>query len=102
MKKIVLFLFIFSIGIYSCKKNEGPEPDTYEYFKAKISADMSFTSLQSVFGTPDGDIGSGIHIYVYNLSDGTFIWIGYANQIMYVRHMDSGNGANAKLLHTII
>ena len=93
---------MFTIASYSCKKNQRPEPGTYEYFKVKISADMSYSSLENVFGKPDADIGSGIHIYVYNLKDGTFIWIGYASNIMYVRHMDSGTGAGAKLLHTIV
>ncbi len=43
--------------------------------------------IQSL-GEPDQDAGSGIHIYVYRLSDGSEIWIGTpdASEIWYVRH----------------
>jgi hypothetical protein len=39
-------------------------------------------------GKPDRDVGSGIYIFVYQLSDDSCIWIGSADnsRIMYVRH----------------
>ncbi|MGY5148393.1 MAG: hypothetical protein ACW9W4_10385 [Candidatus Nitrosopumilus sp. bin_7KS] len=43
------------------------------------------------------DIGSGIHIYVYELNDSSKIWIGYADKIMYVEHVDS----DGNILETI-
>jgi hypothetical protein len=49
------------------------------------------TTMQQVFaqvGPPDGDIGSGIDIFVYGLSDGSSIFIGSADpaHVMYVDH----------------
>jgi hypothetical protein len=55
----------------------------------------------ATFGEPDGDLGSGIHIYYYNLDDGTCIWIGFADRIIYARHM-SNNTASGQLLHTLL
>ena len=59
---------------------------------------MTMNQVKYVFGEPDADNGSGIHIYIYRLSDATEIWIGYTDKIIYARHLDS----NQKLLHTII
>jgi hypothetical protein len=49
------------------------------------------TTMQQVFaqvGPPDGDVGSGIYIFVYRLSDGSSIFIGSADpsHVMYVDH----------------
>jgi hypothetical protein len=52
----------------------------------------------NLFGAPDRDIGSGIHIYVYDLSDGTKVYIGYTDKIMYARHMSS----SGQVLHNLI
>ncbi len=38
---------------------------------------------------PHNDIGSGIHIYVYELDDSTQVWIGYTDHIWYIQHVDS-------------
>jgi hypothetical protein len=71
---------------------------SYEYFRDNISSGMNYNDLVAKFGTPSRDAGSGIHIYVYQLSDGTEIWIGYVNKIIYARHVDS----QRNILHTII
>ena len=49
------------------------------------------TTMQQVItklGTPDRDIGSGLYVYAYRLSDGTDVLIGSADgsHILYVRH----------------
>ncbi|MBA4150636.1 MAG: hypothetical protein H0X66_21190 [Verrucomicrobia bacterium] len=49
------------------------------------------TTLQEVttkLGAPDRDVGSGLYVYAYRLSDGTDVWIGSADgsHILYVRH----------------
>ncbi len=59
---------------------------------------MSYTSFVDLFGEPARDIGSGIHIYVYELTDATEIWIGYVDRILYASHVDE----NQQLLHIII
>lgn len=43
---------------------------------------------EKVFGAPDDDIGSGIHIYVYNLKDGTQVHIAYTDKLLSARHVD--------------
>ncbi len=45
-------------------------------------------TIFSKFGDPSDDIGSGIHIYVYELKDSNQIWIGYSDKILYVHHVD--------------
>jgi hypothetical protein len=61
---------------------------TYDYFKDNLKSDMTYNSIVAKFGTPSKDIGSGIHIYVYQLTDSTEIWIGYTDKILYARHVD--------------
>lgn len=62
---------------------------TLEDFKDTISESQDIETIFSKFGEPHDDIGSGIHIYVYQLNDHTEIWIGYVEDIWYVRHVDS-------------
>jgi hypothetical protein len=69
-----------------------------EYFNANLKADMKYEDIVNLFGQPDGDSGSGIHIYYYNLSDGTRIVIGYVDKIYYARHVS----ASGQVLHNII
>jgi shikimate 5-dehydrogenase len=71
---------------------------TYDYFKANLKPDMTYNSIVTKFGTPLKDIGSGIHIYVYQLTDSSEIWIGYSDKILYARHMDK----NGQIIENLI
>jgi small-conductance mechanosensitive channel len=71
---------------------------TYADFEKNLKADMDYQTIVAVFGTPVKDVGSGIHIYVYEFNDSTEIWIGYTSKIIYARHVDS----NHMILHTLI
>ncbi|OQP58395.1 hypothetical protein A4R26_02755 [Niastella populi] len=98
-----MFLAILLTGMLTtaCSKDTREEPtdkETIEYFNYNLKADLTYDDLVNLFGVPDGDIGSGIHIYVYDLKDGTKVYIGYSDKIMYARHMSSGG----QLLHNII
>lgn len=62
---------------------------TLDDFKNTLSEHYTIDAVFSKFGEPHDDIGSGIHIYVYELNDLTNVWIGYANEILYVRNVDS-------------
>ena len=62
---------------------------TLDDFKAALSESKDIQTIFSNFGSPHDDIGSGIHIYVYELNDSTQIWIGYSDYIWYVKHVDS-------------
>jgi hypothetical protein len=71
---------------------------TYDYFKDNLKPDLTYNSIVIKFGAPSKDIGSGIHIYVYQLSDSTEIWIGYTDKILYARHVDK----NGQIIENLI
>lgn len=100
MSKILLTILIAGmVFVYCSKKNDTPsDKDSIEYFNANLKADLKYTDIVSLFGEPDGDKGSGIHIYYYNLSDGTAVYIGYTDKILYARHVNS----SGQVLHNII
>ena len=62
---------------------------TLDDFKNTLNESQDIDIIFSKFGEPHNDIGSGIHIYVYELNDSTQVWIGYVDKIMYVKHVDS-------------
>jgi hypothetical protein len=97
MKRITIILLYFLLFSASCKKSNDPSPDTFEFFQQNLEADTKYQSLVLLFGEPDTDIGSGIHIYVYYLKDGSTIMIGYTDHIIYANHVDS----NRQLLHVL-
>lgn len=92
---LVLVLIFFSFG---CSEENIQSPLTYDHFKTNLTAEMTYNEVVDFFGEPSKDIGSGIHMYVYELSDSTEIWIGYADEILYARHVDE----NGQLLDEII
>ena len=98
MKNIIFFSALIICMASACNKETTFDKDTYEYFQAGLKADMKYNAIVDLFGTPDDDIGSGIHIYVYKLKDGTSIYIGYTDKIMYAKHMD----ASGNLIHQFI
>lgn len=100
MRKILFAMFLAALFFMYCSKGRDipSDKDSIEYFNYNLTADLKYTDIVSLFGEPDGDKGSGIHIYYYNLSDGTAVYIGYTDKIMYARHMS----ASGQILHTII
>ena len=57
-------------------------------FQEKLHPDMKYDDLVRTFGEPDNDIGSGMHIYVYDMDDGSKVLVGYADYIWYAKHVD--------------
>ena len=94
-----VFALLFAV-LVACKddNDRSGQELTIADFEQNLSADMSYDAIVSTFGSPTGDIGSGIHIYVYRFNDSTEIWIGYADQILYARHMDE----NQQLIKDLI
>lgn len=89
--KIILPLILFSMVILaSCEDDQdrNTKRDTIEYFEQNLKPEMNYSTIVTFFGKPSRDMGSGIHIYVYSLSDSTEIWIGYTDEILYARHID--------------
>lgn len=98
---MLLAILLTTLLFTACSKDTREEPtdkETIEYFNYNLKADLKYDDLVNLFGEPDGDIGSGIHIYVYDLKDGSKVYIGYTDKIMYARHMSS----SGQLLHNII
>ncbi len=86
-----IYLLAFFLAVFLSCTNEidiNKHGLKYSDFENNLKSDMTFNSIVATFGEPSNDIGSGIHIYVYKLSDSTEIWIGYADKILYARHVD--------------
>lgn len=88
-----LYLIVFILIIFaSCtKENSTKEKYSYSDFATNLTSDMNYSAIVAIFGEPSKDIGSGIHIYVYILSDSTEVWIGYTDKILYARHLDKNH-----------
>jgi arylformamidase len=65
------------------------KPRTLDHFKAKLDKTFTPAKAEAVFGKPDRNIGSGLIIYEYALSDGTKMWLGFPgfDKIMYAKHV---------------
>lgn len=123
--KTIQFLSILMIAMFiilSCQKQDTPDspefrqtnPEskspavaasnrTIEYFRANLNKEMNYDQIVTRFGIPDGDIGSGFHIYVYNLADGTQVRIVYAyDKIQAVVQVDPKEKNPDKVLSTLI
>ena len=85
--KIIPCLLIF-LAVVSCDEDSGIKRNSIEYFQKYLKPGMDYSDIRSIFGEPDADVGSGIHIYVYNLEDGTQVTIGYTDKIIYARQID--------------
>ena len=93
MRSGIYLLTFFLLVFLSCTKENNLNKPKLEHsdFVSSLKSDMTYNSIVAKFGEPSKDIGSGIHIYVYQLADSTEIWIGYTNQILYARHMDKNH-----------
>ena len=93
-----MLIYLLIVFLVSCIYNAKTEKRTFQYYKENINTSMKYNELVKVFGEPDDDIGRGIHIYVYRLKDNTKIWIGYADSILYVRHMNDDDKMISSIL----
>jgi hypothetical protein len=84
--KLLLIVSVFIV--LACSDNDEVNRNSIDYFEARLQKDMSHERLMIVFGKPDKDLGSGIHIYVYKLDDTTEVWVGISDKILYANHMD--------------
>ena len=96
MVRIILLLLLASF-LVSCSEDVSSR-NTIEYFETHLRPEMSHSELMLVFGKPDKDLGSGIHIYVYMLEDSTEVRVGITDKILYAKHVDN----NENLLKILI
>jgi hypothetical protein len=95
--RIILPLFFSFVVLAACSDDEDDKL-TFEKFEKHLKQDMSYTELVFYFGKPADDIGSGIHIYIYELGDGTKMQIGYTDYVHSARHIS----ADGQLLQELI
>jgi hypothetical protein len=98
LKIVVLLSFFIIAGCTHDSRLINKDELTAQNFKDNLKVDMDYNAITAMFGVPDKDIGSGIHIYVWVLSDSTEIWVGYVNKILYVTHMDANHVLLEKLI----
>lgn len=96
MNRVTFIAIVFLLA--SCSQDEEINRNSIGYFETHLQKDMSHSKLLAVFGEPDKDLGSGIHIYVYHLDDDTEVWVGITDKILYANHMDK----NQTLLNVLI
>jgi hypothetical protein len=93
MKRILLMLTLcVTIVCASTERTLARQiPPTARAIEAfrRIKPHMSMERIMEICGVPDEDIGSGIHIYVYKLSDGSLVRIGTPDKkrLVYVVHV---------------
>ncbi len=71
---------------------------TLEDFKDTLDETQDINVIFFKFGKSHDDIGSGIHIYVYELNDFTQVRIGYTDKILYAHHVNSDGNILEQLL----
>lgn len=98
MKKILLPLILLGAVFFSCNDDEPLERNTLSFFERNISEEMTLREVKATFGKPDEDVGSGIHIFVYNLADGTNVLIGITDVLLYARHVDENGNVLQELI----
>jgi len=89
--------FLNLILICLCLSPLNAQKLTFDDFKSNLKKDMDNKAIIKTFGRPDSDIGSGIYIYVYKLSDSATMIIGCTDQVLYARHCNK----QGDLLHIL-
>jgi len=64
--------------------------EALDKFKA-LRKGMSYEEMITIVGEPNQDIGSGIHVYLYKLPDGTEVIVGVGEGLMYVKQKISND-----------
>jgi hypothetical protein len=96
MRNLYALIIFLSVTCVSCDDdNHGL---TFQQFEKHLKKEMSYQQILFHFGKPVGDIGSGIHIYVYTLSDKSIMYIGYTDFVVYAKHVSE----DGQLLHVLI
>lgn len=71
------------------KEDKEKNPRTLDFFKAELKKTLTPDKAEKLFGKPDRNVGSGLLIYEYDLSDGTKLWLGFPGvaPITYAKHL---------------
>ncbi len=88
MKILLPFLLTVVLCSSCSEEDDTANAKTVEQFRQHLRVDMSYRDLVILFGEPNRDQGSGIHIYVFVLQDSTEVWIGFTDRLHSARHVD--------------
>jgi hypothetical protein len=88
MKAIILNLTLICLIMSSIYAQNNDQKLSFDDFKFVLKKDMDHKTIVKTFGQPDNDIGSGIYVYVYRLSDSTTMIIGCTDGVLYANHCD--------------
>jgi hypothetical protein len=101
MSKVFLAIIAFGIsgGCSTPKASTAPPASTAPIVAAPVESDslakfrtlrggMTIEKGRAIVGLPTRETGSGISIDVYQLQDGSEVWLGYAGSggLIYVNH----------------
>lgn len=88
MKPILIIPIIFFFSCLTALAQNDSNALTFEDFKSNLKQDMDNKTIVETFGQPNKNIGSGICIFVYELSDSTTMIIGCTDRVLYAHHSD--------------
>jgi|GEM_PF-2573581 len=87
------------VAVVACRRSGPVEPLSLATVQREVKVGMTLPELAKKIGPPLRDIGSGIHIYVYNIDDGTQLLVGYTDRVLYARQV---TGTGMTLVQTIV
>jgi len=75
-KIFLVCVMVILIGLFTaCQTEKKLDASDFGFLKKG----MSYSEIVKKVGNPSGDLGSGLYIYAYPLSDGRSIYISFAN-----------------------
>jgi len=79
---------------------------TLTHIRPLVRPGTTMADIRAALGPPDRDVGSGLHIWVYDLHDGTAVIVGDAGRgpLVYAHHVDRAERGPGGLLgesHTL-
>ena len=91
MKRLVLALFLFTSACHHGPATPAPPPPPMQptkdiaHFKMLTKASR-WADVKATVGEPDSDSGSGLHLYLYKLADGSTVKVSTPDndQIFYI------------------
>ena len=80
--------------VADCAQETARDLSAYE----ELAADMSFEEVCHQVGLPDWETGSGLAILIYQLEDGSEVWLGFPGlqgELMYAIHVERDGSQTA-------
>ena len=99
---VFAFVCVLSMGAWSCQQAGSPSSpapvSALSRFEPYLNAQLTPAIARARFGQPDEETGSGLRIYIYKLSDGRRLWLGFPGDapIAYAR-IEDVNGTFTEL-----